>query len=1389
MFVTLTILCKAAEYYVRPTDPTSVPCPGQPCFTLNYYASHSNYYFKSNATFTFLTGLHWVDKPVLFKEVKNVSLYSYSSSSRMDVRLVSNFTSKNLCNIESTTIHCSPVLSFENVDEIFFQGITVLSTIPGTPAVILNHAANVHFQLNSFTCLHSNELPGSGLLVLNTSSIVVHSTNITNCSNGISLIFSEYISIFNLTVKHHSKNGITLNSTWHTSLSNVTAVNNSVIGIAVERSRNTTISNTYCFQSGEDGIVLVSSSNTMLSNVVVHSSGIFGMYVGWSNFTTIAKSTFSQSKQDGICLEEPWFVTISNTTANYNNQAGIFMHGAISVNITGSNTSYNFNGIVIYSTFNVSVSYIEAINSSGNSSHALGSGMWVMYSDFLYISNVKIVNSTLDGIAVGATNNTVIESTFVKQSYFSGILLDGCKNNIIRNVTVLCSYMDIELRSSVDNYISSATVSSSEVSRGLTIFFSNNTRIEDMNFLSLTNSTYHPSPSILLPRMFPDSVFIQSSVNATMTLNQRGLQRGVTIYNSKNIIIQDSSFIWMKLLTFSSDTASLSSVIMLYYSLLHISNCTFRGNKMTAVKLFSSNLTLVGDTDFTNNTAKSGTGFILSKDSSVRLSENSHTTFTSNHATNTGGVFYVATNFHYNADHISNPASVIIESTLCFLFVEGDRSQPLLTFYNNTAGYGGDLVYGGQIAYGWDGDWNCLLGFKNTSHILQPNNMSLISSPPSRVCLCSAAGVPDCFNILDSQTFSIYPGQTISVSAVVTGQGFGTVAGSVHAQFLKLPPTYHRPQLNSWQYTQGVVQYQCKTLSFTISSTREDSSCVLVLTADDSDVSSIPSRERVNETIELWRSTFYDKTKVDDLVFTKEIFEYPVYINITLLPCPLGFQLTNNPPHRCVCTDLLHTLPGVKCHIQEQVITRDGSVWIGVTEENGSVSVIMSGYCPLGYCCSERLNISLSDANTQCNFQRAGILCGGCRPGLSLTLGSSQCELCSNKYLALLLPFCLAGIVLVFFIKMLDLTVSQGTINALILYANIVQANKSFFLSDATTPLTIFIAWLNLDIGIKTCFFSGQTTYTNTWLQFVFPVYIWTIAGVIIVVAKYSDRVAKLMGNNSVPVLATLFLLSYAKLLGAIITALSVRFVYTSHGMRAVWAADGNLDYLGHKHTPLFAVALASLLFLWLPYTLLLFLGHWLQRCNHHVITKCLLKLKPFLDAHYAPFKGNHRYWFGALLLARATILLISVLVDNVGATVYSISALSILLTYLGLVVYHNTLVLMFETSFSVNLGMLAQTRLLTAVHRGGENIVADILIGIAFVQFLGLVSYKLFTVLKLKQKLRGCLGKRRLSSLEEEDWENWEQAALLREVESENGDEDVLLSPVMDNMAPTYGY
>ena len=103
-------------------------------------------------------------------------------------------------------------------------------------------------------------------------------------------------------------------------------------------------------------------------------------------------------------------------------------------------------------------------------------------------------------------------------------------------------------------------------------------------------------------------------------------------------------------------------------------------------------------------------------------------------------------------------------------------------------------------------------------------------------------------------------------------------------------------------------------------------------------------------------------------------------------------------------------------------------------------------YCPLSYCNTSLKTVELgNDPDAQCAFNHAGVLCGGCKENYSLAIDHeySRCIKCfSNCYMALIIFFTAAGLLLVIFIFSLNLTVSQGLKNGLVFYANIVWDYK-----------------------------------------------------------------------------------------------------------------------------------------------------------------------------------------------------------------------------------------------------------------------------------------------------------------------------------------------------------
>ena len=195
-------------------------------------------------------------------------------------------------------------------------------------------------------------------------------------------------------------------------------------------------------------------------------------------------------------------------------------------------------------------------------------------------------------------------------------------------------------------------------------------------------------------------------------------------------------------------------------------------------------------------------------------------------------------------------------------------------------------------------------------------------------------------------------------------------------------------------------------------------------------------------------------------------------------------------------------------------------------------------HCPFEYCISSTVVLSLNSilSDKQCAYNRSGFLCGACKEGYSLVLGTSHCRNCTNSHLTLLIPFAVMGVALVFLLFVYILTVATGTLSGLV---SMLILLESIVPEESTNAFSVFIAWLNLDLGIETCFCNGMDTYSKIWPQFVFPVYILVLVGFMIFISHYSRRFTNMLGNNPISILATLILLSYTKVLRTLIIALS----------------------------------------------------------------------------------------------------------------------------------------------------------------------------------------------------------------------------------------------------------
>ena len=459
-----------------------------------------------------------------------------------------------------------------------------------------------------------------------------------------------------------------------------------------------------------------------------------------------------------------------------------------------------------------------------------------------------------------------------------------------------------------------------------------------------------------------------------------------------------------------------------------------------------------------------------------------------------------------------------------------------------------------------------------------------------------------------------------------------------------------------------------------------------------------------------------------------------IEVFVDVKPCPRGFYLDQM---ECICDSRLKTtFMNIQCNITNESIFT-GSGWLSFKDN----SIRMNSKCPFNYCPKQRTFISPLQPDVQCANNRGGVLCGECLAKYSVVLGSWKCMECSSSsynFIWLTVVVALAGVILVVFLLLVKMTVSSGTINGLIFYANIVSFSGLLDNQNCTVNSFrhTFVSWINLDLGIEVCFYSGMDVYQKTWLQFVFPFYIWFLVGVIVLVCHYSSTVMKLMGTRNIEVLATLFLLSYAKLLKTIVTALSVTNIMVANAdnitdplrPHKVWVYDGNIDYLGSKHLPLFIVAVLFLFTLFIPYTLFLLCGQWLQYLPRRREFRWIhsIFISTIMDAYHAPYTKHHRYWTGLGLLIRCCLFTIFGTSYSTGIILMSIIVAVIFLQVMNRassgVVYRNKVVSLLELFYLTNLGILA------AVLQVNDTLCAAITVSISlsFIVFVGTLLYHL---------------------------------------------------------------
>ena len=726
----------------------------------------------------------------------------------------------------------------------------------------------------------------------------------------------------------------------------------------------------------------------------------------------------------------------------------------------------------------------------------------------------------------------------------------------------------------------------------------------------------------------------------------------------------------------------------------------FARNGATALSAYSAILTMSDKTEFIKNVGTNGGGMSLNTESYLVLTgQSTELVFKNNRALIYGGAIYV------------NFGAVRANTYDCFLFFDEidvfcdtfDRcsfpnNRFLFRFVDNEAPFG-SVIFGSTLQ-------QCPWNPNGTNHVeysdianglgdLDPNQFPILVDPPLKVDNTTVNTIA--FTIWTLSSLGYVNNMT---KTVAPGKEFDLPLGAFDRLEQSVPLTIFS-------------QLGDNNVSIAYSEIGA-SNRFLLAGGDQKLLSDVPVRVYGAEGM--------------DYIVTITSNEAAVQFNIlvSLTNCSEGFVF-NDTSLSCEC-EISMFLDGVTCNNDGTVNYKEDN-WIGIDEDGNYIQAP----CILGFCEPGISTIDFLKRDDQCRNNRSGILCGQCIEDHSRILGGNFCDLCDdNNYLSLIVLFAALGILLFIILALFNITITDGFINGFIFYANIISVYTSTFLPVTElrgTPPQVLISFLNLNFGIKSCFFDGATELDLAGLTLLFPVYLMlillcvTLFGRWVTHKKVSSFLQKI---NVTHIFATLFLYSYASLLETCISLLA--FINVDGAYPSLrWGRDPNVVYSPGLH--LFLVILCAMIVAVLfPLPIVLLIPSVSFRVPY------VKKLKPLIDAFIAPFAIGRSFWVSFRLLFRLLIYVIAaagVSTEQLVSMSVLIASLTILQAYLK--PYNTTsrnivdILLMFNlTLFSIVAVFLFEK------NQTNEQVIMDILF--TFTYIFSIMLFVLFFHYLLKR-------------------------------------------------------
>ena len=623
----------------------------------------------------------------------------------------------------------------------------------------------------------------------------------------------------------------------------------------------------------------------------------------------------------------------------------------------------------------------------------------------------------------------------------------------------------------------------------------------------------------------------------------------------------------------------------------------------SAVIAYNSDIHLKGRTIFDNIMADYGAAIHLEDSSHIFIYNSTNVIFKNNSATFFGGA--ISSNIFVNPFTKDSYCAIQLGQNINLT-----QTKFLLHFEDNNALLAGNSMYISNMyqcsqkhmvtaARDLIQLYNNIFNFKISKHKI--NGLAQVSSLPYKVCLCLSNNRVICID----QSFSLYAGEPLMMNLIAF-------------------------DLNNTQ-TYSVISAELVSGDKYVSDV-QDISWRLKLNNQPLPVVSGVGCTKLKYNINLHNLAL---TSLRMLIYVSSISPR-LQILIKKLDCPIGFieNIT------CVCSPFLVSLGITECNINDTSVTIPLHSWLGTVNYSNKSVLGYSNQCPAGYCKTLLTKVNILQTDYVCTGNHHGMLCGQCKVGYSVVIGSEECHICSNTSLYVIAIYIVGGVLYVLFLYVLRWTIDSGTVGGLVFWLDIISIINIPLPLKTYNNIVKYVFCithlLSFQWTMPACLFDGLTALHRHAFLFAIPVYLWFLVAVIVLISRCSSTIANITVNSSVQVLATLMHLSVSKLFLTSITTVIPTQIYIDSGNTSstyssmwVWYTDGSVLYGKNVyHIALIIISSLTLCLFIFPYIAIGLLGEkYVYRCI------CSQYLRPFVESLCAPYKEKTGYWFGVRLI------------------------------------------------------------------------------------------------------------------------------------------------------------